>query len=126
MKQLKLEEIRDACADLMRNGEELEEDVEIRESDEDKPDLSREALLQRQLFRGKRKSALPDSWLSKREKRLRKQQSTQIGQLNFDDRQIIDFGTVENESSQRTKVRVKICGRYVYNYPSEKSMACGG
>ena len=42
----------------------------------------------------------------------------EVQQLNFD---IDDPSTVKNE-----KMRVKVCGRYIYNYPSENRMTRGG
>ena len=39
----------------------------------------------------------------------------------------IDFGKVTNENQYaRKRTRIKICGRYMYNYPSEKALTRGG
>lgn len=38
----------------------------------------------------------------------------------------IDFGDNEEEETKSQKMRVKVCGRYIYNYPSEKAMNRGG
>ena len=40
---------------------------------------------------------------------------------------LIDFGELDDEGKFRSKkMRVKICGRYVYSYPSERAISRGG
>ncbi len=39
----------------------------------------------------------------------------------------IDFGTFADETEDRgKKMRIKVCGKVIYNYPSEKAMNRGG
>ena len=40
---------------------------------------------------------------------------------------LIDFGDLDDEGKFRSrKLRVKVCGKYIYNYPSEKAISRGG
>ena len=39
----------------------------------------------------------------------------------------VDFGEIDDEAQFKVKkIKVKICGRSIWNYPSEKSMGRGG
>lgn len=135
-----LQEIRDACADLGR-GEE-EDDDESGTADED-PDIEEVAAKLRKTrfsqdmerFRQKKlrpNRKLPESWAPEREKQA---QHHKMLQQRFEDQSNpedkgktwIDFGEVDDDGKFRSKkMRVKICGRYIYNYPSEKAISRGG
>ena len=40
---------------------------------------------------------------------------------------LIDFGTLDNEGRFKSrKMRVKVCGRHIHNYPSEKAISRTG
>ena len=69
--------------------------------------------------------SIPKNWVSKREKELRKHRE-QTMELNKG-ASFVDFGSIDDERQyQIKKIRVKVCGRYIYNYPSEKAMLRGG
>lgn len=135
-----LQEIRDACADLGRGEEEDDEEAggEEEDSDADKAvaKMSKTRLFEeaerfrRKKLRSNRK--LPESWAPEREKQA---QHHRMLQQRFEDQSNpedkgktwIDFGEVDDEGKFKSKkMRVKICGRYIYNYPSEKAVSRGG
>lgn len=130
-----LQEIRDACADLGR-GEE-EEDDEYEEPEALKVDKRDERLKKLGLKRPAR-GGLPESWAPFRERRVTQQKRERQGLVDQSGglmglvpkekpSTIIDFGDLDEEGEFKSKkVRVKICGRYIYNYPSEKAISRGG
>ena len=126
-----LQDVRDACADLVR-----EDDNDIDPMVETKQD-------QKRITSSKDKTKdwvrmwppwekRPENWMPKREleqrqRRFRHHQimklqpgedENKVNQLNFD---IDDQSMIRNE-----RMRVKVCGRYIYNYPSENRMGRGG
>lgn len=135
-----LQEIRDACADLGR-GE--EEDDDEGGGVEDDPEIERVAARIKKTrlsedmkrFRQKKLQSnrkLPESWVPEREKQA---QHHKLLQQRFEDQSNpedkgktwIDFGDVDDEGKFKSKkMRVKICGKYIYNYPSEKAISRGG
>lgn len=121
-----LQEIRDACADLGRGAEESE--------DEDDEPLDEE-LSKTERFAKKlglaprlRKGAIPDRWSSEREKRVKKQGNVPQNFMDqISEQPMIDFGNVDDEGNfQSRKIRVRICGKDIYNYRSEKAISRGG
>lgn len=135
-----LQEIRDACADLGR-GEEEEDDEGV--GAEEDPDIDKavakmeKTRLSEDMERFRQKNIrpsrkLPESWVPKREKQAEHHQMLQQrfeDQSNPEDKgkTWIDFGDVDDEGKFKSKkMRVKICGRYIYNYPSEKAISRGG
>lgn len=75
---------------------------------------------------------LPDTWAPEREKQTHHHKMLQQrfeDQSNPEDKgkTWIDFGEVDDEGKFKSKrLRVKVCGRYIYNYPSEKAISRGG
>ena len=119
MDQPGLQELRDACADLGRNDEDDqdmdddEEDQQTVPNSEGRPTFPRLA------------GSIPKNWVSKREKELRKHRE-QTMELN-NGAGLVNFGSIDDEGQYKIKkIRVKVCGRYIYNYPSEKAMLRGG
>ena len=123
------QEVRDACADLLR-GEDEDEHM----------GRHLEILKAADRAKHKRKTQLsirPDgrrdlkSWMPNSKKEAKKQDSSRrkhfnktLGPTEVPD---IDFGVVDDEAEYGgQRIRVKICGRYIYNYPSEKAMSRGG
>ena len=125
MEQPGLEEIRDACADLMRSGEEVEESDS--EHDDENAIATRNKKAQKFQFR-KGRDALPESWMSKHEKRLRKEHKTpeNLREETMGGGEAINFGLISDGKFVQKKIRVEICGKLIYNYPSEKAMTRGG
>ncbi len=133
-----LQEIRDACADLAR-GE--EEEIEEHEDSEEELEVDRSAERLKGLgLSGKRppKKGLPETWAPEREKQIAKgkierqsliDQSSMFGPSGEDEkgRAMIDFGEIDDEGKFKSKkMRVKVCGKYIYNYPSERAITRGG
>ena len=142
-----LQDIRDACADLGRGDEdEDEEEAEVNEEgDVPAEDSNINGLVAKEKktrlpkgmerFRQKKLQSnrkLPESWAPEREKQTQHHKMLQQrfeSQSNPEDKgkTWIDFGEVDDESKTKSKkMRVKICGRYIYNYPSEKVISRGG
>ena len=136
-----LQEIRDACADLGRGEEEDDED----EGESAKDNLDVEELAtkvrktrvfeQMKRFRQKgirQNQKLPESWTAEREKQTHYHKMLQQrfeDQSNPEDKgkTWIDFGDIDDEGRFKSrKLRIKVCGRYIYNYPSEKAINRGG
>jgi hypothetical protein len=137
MEQPGLQEIRDACADFFRdeNEEDFCDDEEENPgteialvSDDSDDDL---------MFKPKRpKNALPKTWQSKKEKDQAVKKSMRESLGMFDDvidqfggdmgGARVDFGHIKDGKFKRKKIRVKICGRSIWNYPSDKAMNRGG
>lgn len=138
-----LQEIRDACADLGR-GEEEEDDHYDNDDDEIDDEATRgKEILAKQIQAGlqgtdlKTRSGRTENWAPEREKQtklaLRERQSLvdQSGDTNElgskQGKTMIDFGDIDDQGKFKSrKMRVKVCGRYIYNYPSERAVSRGG
>ncbi|KAL8800251.1 MAG: hypothetical protein Q9182_005307 [Xanthomendoza sp. 2 TL-2023] len=133
-----LQEIRDACADLGRGDE--EEDGGHGELDEEIALDRTEERLKRLGFRdiGCKRDGLPRSWAPEREKQAAKGKSERQalpflsgnpitgGEEEGKPQTMIDFGDFDDERKLTSKrMRVRICGRYIYNYPSERAVSRG-
>lgn len=123
------QEVRDACADLLRNeDEDREVESYIGESQEADADKSNKKA---RLFRRPDGGRDLGSWMPKRDKKAQKQDNSRkdhfgktVGPTEVPD---IDFGVVDDQAEYGgQRIRVKICGKYIYNYPSEKSLSRGG
>ena len=135
-----LQQIRDACADLGRGEEQDDEHINGVEEDAEIGEIASETKKIRlpkdmEQFRQKKlrsSSKLPESWAPEREKQAQQHKMFQQrfeAQSNPEDKgkTWIDFGNVDDEGNFKSKkMRVKICGRYIYNYPSEKAISRGG
>ncbi|KAH6692878.1 hypothetical protein BKA61DRAFT_637651 [Leptodontidium sp. MPI-SDFR-AT-0119] len=126
-----LQEIRDACADLFRANEEPEEeDVEMAGNGEE--EVEEVHPYDKEIFKPKKKKdALPDKWLPKG-KQNAKQAAGPMGDMpsleelmGAEGGGAINFGKTRDDAP-RKKIRVKICGRSIWNYPSDKAMNRGG
>lgn len=136
MEKPSLQEIRDACADFFRSDEENEEqdqtdDADHHESHEAKP-IDPYDLKMR--LSKKKRGELPGTWRSKREVSREKAAENMLGMapesmgniMKATEGGVIDFGNSNNSHQVRKKIRVKICGRTIWNYPSDKAMNRGG
>ncbi|PGH07906.1 hypothetical protein AJ79_06113 [Helicocarpus griseus UAMH5409] len=111
LEQPDLQDIRDACADFSRGNEENAETSDI-------DDEERQSRMTMKMIGLLAKIA---------EKRQKRKDTLNAGGGGEGQGTAIDFGKVDDEASNtERKVRVKICGRHIYNYPSAKSMARGG
>ncbi|KAL0258469.1 hypothetical protein SLS55_005962 [Diplodia seriata] len=114
MEQPALQQLRDACADLERSEDEEDDD-------ESNTQVTRPRDLRFHIVRAQ---AIPRKYQTKREKALKdarqKTFGTEAGTL-------VDFGDIDDQGQYNVKkIRVKVCGKYIYNYPSEKAMSRGG
>ena len=135
-----LQEIRDACADLGRGEEQDEYEGGSAEGNPEIRQVTarmKKTRLSKDMEKFRRKNIgphrkLPESCAPEREKQV---QHHKILQQKFEDQSFpkdrgktwIDFGDVDDEGKFKSKkMRVKICGKYIYNYPSEKALSRGG
>lgn len=137
------QEVRDACADLFRGDEgggggagEGGGGGESQEKDDTKEQATTLDVtkLQKSINlpnwrRSFRKG--PQIWPSTLEQHLRKQRQRRQKILDKStgesEGKLIDFGAFDDKTEPPgKKLRIKICGRSIYNYPSEKAMNRGG
>lgn len=132
-----LQALRDACADFARGeDEENEDDWEDEEEEDDEQtahDRAIEKEKQRRAFAGNGGDFLrdgndvPERWRSEHELGLERMAQSRNAAENDGVGTMIDFGLIDDQGNfQNTKMRVTICGRSIWNYPSEGSMARGG
>ena len=133
-----LQEIRDACADLGRGEEEdddvddeTEDDLELEKADDSMEDQLRKTNLSNQ---PRKHLKMPDKWAPTREKEIatsKKGRQSLVehsggmfgGAGKDPSRTMIDFGKLDDQRIFKSKkIRVRICGRYIYNYPSERAV----
>ncbi|TVY87687.1 hypothetical protein LAWI1_G006032 [Lachnellula willkommii] len=117
-----LQEIRDACADLFRSDEEEDEDEIIKARATGEEDEYDEIMKKRIWQAKKQRGALPEKWVSERQKAKQALGSM----LPTEGNGVVDFGRSNAGDKPSKKIRVKICGRYIWNYPSDKAMNRGG
>jgi len=129
LEQPTLQEIRDACADLVRSDD---DDVIANEiSDIENTEHTEITRIERQpksILRSNKKER-PTKWSSEREKALLGRTGMpSMSQGEAEDRQgkLVDFGPVEEDEGPASTIRVKVCGKTIFRYASEKSMASGG
>jgi hypothetical protein len=119
-----LQEVRDACADFARGDGE-----EDNSADYDGPNDD-EVVERHDYFPARwRKELHPGSvYQTKREKEIAKQRKEDQKITGMDDPgAYVDFGVITDEGEfSKKKMRIKVCGHYIHNYPSEKAMNRGG
>ncbi|OJD29348.1 mfs allantoate protein [Diplodia corticola] len=114
MEQPGLQQLRDACADLDRGYDE-EDDRETDTKTTRSRGDHRYALV---------RPAIPRIYQTKREKALKDARQKTFG---AEAGTFVDFGDIDDRGQYNIrKIRVKVCGKYIYNYPSEKAMSRGG
>ncbi|KAG9773003.1 hypothetical protein KCU88_g5960, partial [Aureobasidium melanogenum] len=134
LEQPQLQEIRDACADFFRRDGATEEGPE---EDSDEGDSSEDDVDDAPVRKRKSKHPLPPVWQSKREKakkaagkRPPPEMMEALKHMDATEQEPgsrIDFGTMNDARNiKQTNSRIKICGRYIYNYPSESRLSRGG
>lgn len=124
-----LQDVRDACADFSREDHE-DDDGAADINEEEQPDAEEgtTGLGKNDVRLFKRKGRIPDKYNTKREKAARKKQKNMPSAFN-DEAALpaVDFGKTIDESDYRQKrTRIRVCGRTMYNYPSEKALNRGG
>ncbi|KAK2771436.1 hypothetical protein FQN52_000501 [Onygenales sp. PD_12] len=131
MEQPQLQDIRDACADFFRSNDENDELSSSAGDDSEEETDSDEDEEHWLVSRSRRENKIPSAWKSKREKKLSAQREKATNGLGYGpaaegEGAAIDFGDLDEEKPDQRKIRVKLCGRRIYHYPSSKSMSRGG
>jgi hypothetical protein len=125
----RLQDVRDACADFIREREGIEEGEEVDTIDHD------EAVKEKRTGRVPKEYSLiprsrdkiPDKYLTKREKAAKKEKKQRLKLFDDDEGGVLDFGKTNDENQYSHKrTRIKVCGRFMYDYPSEKALNRGG
>ena len=125
-----LNDIRDACADFGRVAGESEHedgDESVHEEMSKKDRVSQTLGLPRKF----RKSKIPEKRSSEREKRVKEQgdmpQHIMDQLATISEKTMIDFGNIDEEGKfQSCKMRIRICGRDIYDYRNEKAISRSG
>ena len=124
LEQPSLQEIRDACADLARSDESGDDGGEDDSGDRVDAEHARE---HRWLLN--KESSMPKKWTSKQEKAIekkRRERAREVRPQVEDPGKALDFGIIDCRTPPSKKVKIKMCGKTIWNYPSEKTMARGG
>jgi hypothetical protein len=123
-----LQDVRDACAHFVRakSGDDNEDDNTDKGEEEADVDDEMEVPEKYEMNFVRPDKTLPEVFKTKREQKVRKQRLRKQKLMGADPREQIDFGEIVNEKEQNKTVRIKICGRYISNYPSEKALSRGG
>ncbi|PVH94676.1 hypothetical protein DM02DRAFT_602165 [Periconia macrospinosa] len=132
-----LQDVRDACADFVRakageNGEDTDSDEGDSAWEDTDDDEENRVIPKKYRFQlGRPDETMPQAFKTKREQAVQKQRQRRKEQkLLGEDREsgAVDFGEIEDEHGNEPtrKVRIKICGRYITNFPSEKALPRGG
>jgi hypothetical protein len=121
-----LQDVRDACADFIRERDGLEEEEESKTTPDVDADKESGRISRKHRLVPKHRDELPDKYQTKREKAAKaKKQPPELYDENEEG--ILDFGNITDEDKYSHKrMRIKVCGRYMYNYPSEKALNRGG
>lgn len=124
--QPKLQEIRDACADFARgDGEESDDEEENEDDEQTAHELALQDKYKKDAWRGR----YQDEKYRTRQEQANEQKAGKKRQVPSEDYEkvIVDFGEIDQEGNfQNRKVRVRVCGKSIWNYPSEKAVGRGG
>ncbi|TVY65640.1 hypothetical protein LSUE1_G006522 [Lachnellula suecica] len=116
------QEIRDACANLFRSEEEADEDENSKTRPKEDDDSDADDVEMRLLKYNKTKGELPEKWVPKREKA-----EEDVGNIMSPEGVgPVGFGPGGDGKQKSTKIRVKVCGCYIWSYPSDKAMNRAG
>ena len=133
-----LQEIRDACADLDRIDEEDDGEYKGSEEEFDVDETAEKMEMLSWSDKDTPSKGLPKSWAPEREKQeteARKQErifieksknSSQHSEGGGKGTGVIDFGGVDDDERKYKGIRIKICGKFIHNYPSQKAVSRGG
>ena len=125
MEKPELSAVRNACADLVRNENEeyLNEDAEEMDASDHAHGHSGVSMV------SPKSRKIPQVWCSKREKQManRRERQLQLIDRSHGDGSstVIKFGNLDASQPQQ-RVRLKVCGKLIHNYPSEGVLNRGG
>ncbi|CZR66639.1 uncharacterized protein PAC_16540 [Phialocephala subalpina] len=118
MENLGLQEICDACADLFRDEDEANDDVEEPQQQQDDGKKSKKPFDMPVFKREKQMEDLLDKWVMGAMPTAEAILGVEGG--------AVDFGKTEPSTTRSRKIKVKICRRTIWNYLSNKAMYRGG
>jgi hypothetical protein len=114
-----LQEIRDACADLHRTEVENTSAEMDSEEDENHEQTKEQSVLSKRLFSG----LGPKKWKPKKKRETHPLERTIADQSGA----VVDFGEINDEGVYTKKLmRVKLCGKTIWNYASNTAMTRHG
>ena len=129
MDQPALQAVRDACADLARSDHEandMEEELEDEEPfDPRKFKSLTDYLAQKdvRMFDRHRRGDIPRHWQSKSEQARKKRFKKAF---HDEESSLTDLDVMDEAVFTRKKVRVKLCGHWIWNYASNVDMTRSG
>ena len=133
IEQPDLQDLRDACADLWRTDGDVEEpDASANHTgNTDDMDPFEDKVKPEFPLHGKKPgTTLPESWKLSREKEQQEMgddENPEEERRRLLDIEGIEFDEIDDESQHDIKrIRVRVCGRQIYYYPSDKAMTRGG
>ncbi|KAF2498113.1 hypothetical protein BU16DRAFT_525675 [Lophium mytilinum] len=123
-----LQEVRDACADFARGDEEEEDQLDDSGAEEEGDETATNHGYRPRKMSRINGLDVGHVYQTKREKAMIKKRQEAQEILEMDDPATsIDFGVITDEGQfSKKKMRIRICGHYIHNYPSEKAMNRGG
>jgi hypothetical protein len=122
-----LQDVRDACADLVRGEDGPAEKFAANGSEEDDGDNKKGTIPEKYALKFRDKSRLPEKYQTKREKAARRAKMEQKVWGEGEKDAIVEFDDdIDETAYERKRTRIKVCGRYMYNYPSERALNRGG
>lgn len=121
-----LQDVRDACADFIRERDGIVEEQTPNVEDKDDIDGSDKRANNPYLI-SMMPEVLPVKYHTKRERKAKKSKKASMEADDTGEHGVLDFGRTTDESQYpRTRTRSKVCGHYMYNYRSEKALNRGG
>ncbi|KAF2638583.1 hypothetical protein P280DRAFT_471187 [Massarina eburnea CBS 473.64] len=126
----KLQDVRDACADFVRQRDGVQDDDadEAKEEEDETPSKAKSGKSGKYMLKFRQGKSIPDKYQTKREKAAKKNREGRKKLFGEDDQDaIVDFGKVTDEKDYKHKrTHITICGRNMYHYPSEQALNRGG
>lgn len=122
-----LQDVRDACADFVHGEDGTSEQPEAKRPEEDDEDKKKNKIPDKYALKLRDRSRMPEKYITKREKAKNAKRKQMSREENPMREAIVEFDDdIDETGYERTQTRIKVCGRYMYNYPSEKALPRGG
>jgi hypothetical protein len=126
----RLQDVRDACADFLRERDGVEDLEEPEPPTVEVDEYAPKSRIPEEYQFKIKKGLMPERYQTNREKsamKAGKRAGKKSKAFDGENNGPLDFGKVTDESQYtRKRTRIKICGRYMYDYPSEKALNRGG
>ncbi|KAF1978912.1 hypothetical protein BU23DRAFT_595428 [Bimuria novae-zelandiae CBS 107.79] len=123
----RLQDVRDACADFVRGEDGVADEPDTDELEEDDEESKKRKITDEYALKFKDKTRLPKKYQTKRGKAAKNAKIERMIWGKEVKDAIVGFDDVLEEADyKRKRTRIKVCGRYMYDYPSERALGRGG